>query len=89
VRYGLFVYEHLTENWIAGPYGRMLTPSHPLRVDALPPDLRADLELVRFRDLRFADAPRVQPVGRMPCANVRDEYVDEAGVRRPAPPDDD
>lgn len=57
-RHGVYVYEHLTDNWIAGPYGRRQRPAHPVPLDRLPASVRE--RLARFQG-RFADTPRLQP----------------------------
>jgi hypothetical protein len=86
---GMFSYSHLTDNWVAGPYGRQQSPRQPVHVDQLPPDVRKLVGQVRF-DLRFADAPRIQPVEHTPCESWESAYMDSAGKKiRPIPGKED
>ena len=48
-RHGFFVYQHLTENWISGPYGRMKMPAQPVHLDQLPGELPAGDRPFAFR----------------------------------------
>ncbi|MGE3804941.1 MAG: hypothetical protein AB7K24_09745 [Gemmataceae bacterium] len=66
---GFFVYHHhdLFENWVAGPYGRLLIPVQPLHVDQLPPADRIQVLKTRFAELSFAAAAHVQPVEHFAC----------------------
>jgi hypothetical protein len=59
---GLYEYDHLCENWIAGPYGLELRPARPLHIDQLPPDIRRAIGRVRFATMNFAQTPHIQPL---------------------------
>jgi hypothetical protein len=83
---GLYVYGHLTENWIAGPYGRRQVPAHPVHVDRLPPDLRRKVKGMRFDALRFAEAAHIQPAEHGPVISWELSYLDVTGKhQRPIP----
>lgn len=83
---GCFMYEHLTENWISGPYGRQCYPAEPLHVDQLPPSLRAAVGALRFDSLCFAQASHVQPVEHAECVSWQSAYLDATGRHiRPIP----
>jgi hypothetical protein len=73
---GLYVYGHLTENWISGPYGRAEIPTRPVHIDQLPPELRRQVKAKRFDSLRFADTPHIQPVEHGPCVSWEPAYLD-------------
>ena len=68
-RRGLFAYSaHTDRFYIAEPYGQLLAPQTPLRLDQLPAPVR-DLLATRARlDVCFASSPYVQPVELVPCA---------------------
>lgn len=76
---GLYVYDHLTENWISGPYGRESVPLQPIHLDQLPAALRRQIARCRFDGLRFADTPHVQPVELTECASWESAYLDSSG----------
>jgi len=83
---GFFEYEHLTENWISGPYGRIARPLKPLHVDQLPPDVRARVKQMRFDALNFAEATHIQPVEHAACDSWEGAYLDVTGKKvRPIP----
>jgi hypothetical protein len=85
-RRGIYLYRHLTENWISGPYGRFLVPSQPLHVDQFPPAIRRVLKLTRFEELRFTDAAHIQPVEHGDCESWEAAYIDVTGKHiRPVP----
>lgn len=73
-RLGLYRYDQLTENWIAGPYGRVLVPSRPLRLDDLPAPFRRLVGRVRFA-LKFAETPHIQRVEHHPCSAWGGQYL--------------
>src|SRR6185437_7979036 len=52
-RMGLFRYEHETDNWIAGSYGRGKPPVRPLKIEQLPPELREAIGQMRFENISF------------------------------------
>jgi hypothetical protein len=84
--YGLYVYRHLTDNWISGPYGRQMIPGQPLHIDQLPHALRASLGALRLENVRFAQAPLIQPVEHVPCASWESGWLDVNFKRiRPIP----
>jgi hypothetical protein len=83
---GLFVYDHLTDNWISGPYGRERSPVTPIHIDQLPPALRDPIKGMTFPDLRFADTSHIQPVDHASCFSWEGAYLDLTGKRiRPIP----
>ncbi len=85
-RHGLFVYGHLTDNWISGPYGREQQPARPIHVDELPPRLRQMVRQFTFENLRFADATHIQPVEHAECASWEEAWLDVTGRHvRPMP----
>lgn len=73
-RLGLYEYEHLCENWIAGPYG-VVHPRHPVKLAQLPPEVVAVAEWVRFEGLCFAESPLLQPADHVPCATWHAPYL--------------
>ena len=83
--YGLFYYDHLTENWISGPYGRQRIPAQPVHVDQLPPTVRNEFKSFVFDKLRFTEAPHVQPMEHAPCHSWEGAWLDLSGKRRPVP----
>ena len=84
--HGLFEYDHLTENWVAGPYGRRRVPGRPVHVDQLPPDLRQRVKRMTFENLRFLDSPRIQPVEHGECRSWEASYLGvDGGEVRPIP----
>jgi hypothetical protein len=79
---GLFVYEHLCENWTSGPYGRARFPRSPLHVDQLPPAVRDQVRQVLFPTLCFQDTTHIQPVEHMECASWEQDYLTADGKER-------
>jgi hypothetical protein len=80
------VYEHLTDNWISGPYGCAARPVQPLHVDQLPPEVRNLVKGMRFANLSFAQAPHVQPIEHTDCASWEAAWLDVTGKKvRPVP----
>jgi len=75
---GLFEYQHLCENWIAGPYG-LVRPRHPLKLGQLPPEVASVAEWVVFEGLCFADHPLLQPADHVPCATWGAPYLSADG----------
>jgi hypothetical protein len=85
-RSGFYVYNHLTENWISGPYGREMIPAQPLHVDQLPPALRRYVARLRLENVRFADTPHIQPLEHTECESWESAYLDVNCKRiRPIP----
>ncbi len=83
---GLFLYSHLTENWIAGPYGRVTRPALPIHVDQLPPRLRRAIAALRFDSLSFVQTPHIQPVEHAECEAYDSAYLDATGTHTRAIP---
>lgn len=80
---GLYVYEHTTENWAAGPYRLVAKPSHPATVDALPEEAR--VKVARF-DGRFDDTGLLHPMHLGPCESWGAAWIDlDAKTVRPIP----
>jgi hypothetical protein len=75
IRLGMFEYEHLTDSWLAGPYGRHRLPEKPMRIDDLPEPLRRKVEGMRFGDLCFAEAPFIQPIDHSDCETDGSAYL--------------
>ncbi len=85
-QHGLYEYNHLTENWISGPYGREAVPAQPLHIDQLPPALRQTLARFRLDKIRFADTLYFQPVEHTECISWESGYLDVDCKRiRPIP----
>lgn len=83
---GIYEYSHLTENWIAGPYGCDQVPAVPLHVDQLPPRFREQVKMMKFEDLCFGETPHIQPVEHVPCVSWGTSYLDITGKEaRPLP----
>jgi hypothetical protein len=80
---GLFSYEQLLGDWLPGPYGRQRSPSSPVHIDQVPPDLRHTIGRVRFEGICFAQTVHLQPAEHMPCTAMNAGYVtaDGRGVR--------
>jgi hypothetical protein len=64
---GVFVFEHLFEDWETGPYGRLAYPQKPRTLDQLKPSLRSALEKQRFEALDFRETTHVQPAEHVAC----------------------
>lgn len=86
--FGFYQYDHLCENWISGPYGRITVPANPIHVDQLPPSLRQELKAVQF-DVNFAETPHIQPVADHECASWESQWLDVNGKDHPMPGRDD
>ncbi len=85
-KYGFFSYTHLTDNWVAGAYGRDRQPREPVRLEQLPLDLREKLGRVRFHDLSFQEAAYIQPVEHTACEAWSGAYLTSDGKTiRPIP----
>jgi hypothetical protein len=84
--HGAFLYRHLCENWISGPYGRERVPLQPVHIDQLPPAVRRVLLRVRFDKFCFADTPHVQPAEHTDCVAWEQAYLATDGKTvRPIP----
>lgn len=77
-RLGLFDYDHLTENWIAGPYGCSARPATPVKLSQLPPAIRAAAEGFQL-PFRFDAAPMFQPSDHLPCTSWDAVYLSADG----------
>lgn len=62
-RFGLYNYQHTTDNWIAGPYARASIPERPLARGDLPAEIRDNL--VEFPG-SFAQVLVIQPAELWP-----------------------
>jgi hypothetical protein len=83
---GLYAYDHSCENWISGPYDRRGVPIRDLRADQLPPEVREQVEGMRFASLCFAEAEQIQPVDHADCHSWQSAYLDLDGKTiRPLP----
>lgn len=87
-RRGLFAYQaHDARFNLPEPYGRMLVPDAPMRVDDLPASLRDVLAKRAHLPLSFAEAWYVQPAEHVPCATWESRvYLSSDGCTlRPLP----
>ena len=83
---GLFSYSHLTDDCLAGPYGRVQQPVQPIHLDQLPPQLREAVKAMRFDSLCFAETPHIQPIEHTECESWEPAYLDVTGKHiRPVP----
>jgi hypothetical protein len=82
---GLFRYEHLTENWISGPYGRQRIPDQPLHLDQLSPRLRGLLKSLVFSNVSFVESVYIQPLEHTNCESWEAGWLDLAGNIKPIP----
>jgi hypothetical protein len=79
-RQGLYCYDHLlTDNWISGPYHRVVVPTVALRVEQLRAMAPKGLRLAEFSGLRFADMPHVQPVEHVACSSYEQLWLASDG----------
>jgi hypothetical protein len=84
---GLYVYEHVAENWIAGPYRLVAKPARPATLEVLPEDVRE--KAVRF-DGRFDETGLLHPMALGPCESWEPAWIDLDGVTvRPVPGHED
>jgi hypothetical protein len=73
---GVYLYDHDTENWIAGPYRRREVPVAPLAADQLAPALRR--KMVPFAG-SFAETRSLQPVEVWPSEAWGASYLASDG----------
>lgn len=67
-RRGLFAFDADCSRFnIPEPYGRVLVPRRPVRLEELPAGLRARLERLRRLPVRFSELTHVQPAEHEPC----------------------
>jgi hypothetical protein len=78
-REALFVYQHLHDNWISGPYGRTSLPAKPVHLDELPEETRRRLESCRFENVSFRDDSLIQPVELTECASWEGAWLSSDG----------
>lgn len=71
---GLFSYRHLTDGWVAGPYGRRAIPATAMRVHQLPAGIREELIAQRFETC-FQDEVHLQPVDHARCNSAVSAYL--------------
>jgi hypothetical protein len=83
--FGLFEFGHPIWNTLAYPYERRCVPAQPVHVDQLPPDVRQAVKQVVL-NVRFGDAPLIQPAEHLPCDSWEPAYVDCTGKRLRAVP---
>jgi hypothetical protein len=83
---GLFGYDHhLTENWVAGPYSRIVLPSHPLLIEDLPEELARRIASTHY-PFRFEETLQIQPVAHHRSLAWSSEYLDlETRAQLPIP----
>lgn len=80
---GLYVYEHVTENWAAGPYRLVAKPSRPASLEALPPEARE--KVARFGG-SFEETGLLHPMHLGPCESWGAAWIDlDATTVRPIP----
>src|SRR5262245_14440624 len=84
-RHGIYEYDHLCENWIAGPYGRKAVPARPIHVDQLPPNIRRNLKGTVLTDRSFADTAHIQPIQHWECQSWEPGWLGLNGVRQAFP----
>lgn len=83
---GLFCYSHLSDDCLAGPYGRMQQPAQPIHVDQLPPQIRGAVKTMCFSSLCFAETPHIQPIEHAECVSWEPAWMDVTGKHiRPVP----
>ena len=63
-RRGLFAYDW--KHW-NGPYRRAATPSRPIALADLPPDVRELVQVVTWPDVRLAELSTIRPEELCPC----------------------
>jgi hypothetical protein len=76
---GFYCYDHLCENWIAGPYGRSSVPERPLKLEELPAPFRDAVGAMRFTRLSFAETRTIQPVEHTECGSWEPGWMDSEG----------
>jgi len=72
---GVYVYEHLCDGWIAGPYGRIALPDRPIRVTGLPVKVAESPALARFERCDFAETVYFQPCEWTDCSLPGNQYL--------------
>jgi hypothetical protein len=70
--FGLFHYEHATDNEMAGPYALVRRPQRPLSIDAVPASLK---EKAVVFDGRFAETLWFQPAELWKCESWNDAWI--------------
>ena len=63
---GLFCYTH-EDDWIAGPYLCKKQPIKPLKLAELPKHIQSLISGTQFKEVRFQDAERLQPIEYTQC----------------------
>jgi hypothetical protein len=86
---GVFVYDYPDDYGpLYLPYGRQPAPTRPIHVDQLPPKVRELCRRVRFENVDFAKAERLQPFEHVACVgwSEPEAYLSSDGVTvRPVP----
>jgi len=85
-RRGFYAYEHLTQSWVAGPYGRSQVPARPLVLGDLPEELREVVSRQKLDRVCFASTPALQPVEHAPCVSGASAWLSSATRRIAAIP---
>ncbi len=80
---GVYVYEHLTENWISGPYGRVGVPAKPLHIRELPEVVQNALESFVWKGVAFDSSVHVQPAGDVPVVSWGHNFMHIDGTVAP------
>jgi hypothetical protein len=76
--FGLISYEHRCD-FIAGPYGQLEVPRHPLHLDMLPPDVREYVGRLRY-PFCFAETVHFQPLDYGVCGDHDGGYLTGDGL---------
>jgi hypothetical protein len=74
--FGLFRYEHASENWISGPYQLTSRPAQPFRADALPAEVAKHCLRV---DRPFRDTLNLNPPELWPCDSWQPAWLESDG----------
>jgi hypothetical protein len=81
--FGLYSYDHTTENWISGPYALHERPEKPITVNQVPASIAE--KAIKFPG-RFADTPRLQPAEVWACESWEPNWLASDGKTvRPFP----
>jgi hypothetical protein len=83
--HGIYIYDHTTDNWIAGPYERSRVPVRPVHVADLPDEIGEFA--ARFAG-RWAEVRVIQPAEHWRSRAWDDVWLGTDGTRRPFPGDD-
>ena len=64
---GLYYFEPVEDELPNCPYEKLRSPTRPLSINDLPPDLGGVLSKIQFGSIDFGDLVRVQPIEFVPC----------------------